>query len=108
MVAMAHRYLLITSSMYVVLALLFLLRNALQGLGVTAVPTIAGVMELVARAFVGLVLIGQVGFLGVCLSGPLAWIGALVPLAVAWLVHHRRLVRLDEAGLEPVAAGALA
>lgn len=107
-VAMAHRYLLITSSMYVVLALLFLLRNALQGLGVTAVPTIAGVMELVARAFVGLVLIGQVGFLGVCLSGPLAWIGALVPLAVAWLVHHRRLVRLDEAGLEPVAASALA
>jgi Na+-driven multidrug efflux pump len=107
-VAMAHQYLLITSSMYIVLALLFVLRNALQGLGVTAVPTIAGVMELLARAFVGLVLIGQVGFLGACLSGPLAWVGALVPLAVAWMVHRRRLIRIETAAaIQPVKIGVL-
>lgn len=96
-VAMAHRYLLINGSLYAVLALLFVCRNALQGLGITAVPTIAGVMELLARSFVGLVLVDRMGFLGACLAAPLAWVGALVPLGVAWTVHHRRLARRDDA-----------
>jgi Na+-driven multidrug efflux pump len=107
-VAMAHRYLVITSTMYVLLAPLFVLRNALQGLGATAVPTIAGVVELFARAFVGLVLIAQIGFLGGCLAGPLAWVGALVPLAVAWIIQRRRLLRIEgAAAIEPAAIGAL-
>jgi Na+-driven multidrug efflux pump len=105
---MAHRYLIITSTMFVLLALLFVLRNALQGLGATAVPTIAGIVELVARAFVGLVLIVQVGFLGGCLAGPLAWVGALVPLAVAWMVQRRRLIRIETAAtMEPAKIGVL-
>jgi putative MATE family efflux protein len=98
-VAMAHKYLLINGSLYVVLALLFVCRNALQGLGITAVPTIAGVMELLARSFVGLVLIDRLGFLGACLAAPLAWVGALVPLGVAWMIHHRRLGRREESRL---------
>jgi Na+-driven multidrug efflux pump len=107
-VAMAHQYLTTTSSMYVLLALLFVYRNALQGLGATAVPTIAGLVELFARAFVGLVLIVQVGFLGGCLASPLAWVGALVPLAAAWLVHRRRLLRVEAAyDVDPALAGAL-
>ncbi len=96
-VAMAHQYLLINGSLYGVLALLFVCRNALQGLGITSVPTIAGVMELLARSFVGLYLIDQLGFLGACLAAPLAWFGALVPLGAAWMVHHRRLAARDEA-----------
>jgi len=92
---MAHQYLTINGSLYWVLAVLFLLRNALQGLGVTAVPTIAGFMELIARSAAGLLLIGQIGFLGVCLAAPLAWFGALVPVAISWAVHRRRLVRAE-------------
>jgi putative MATE family efflux protein len=107
-VAMAHRYLVITSSMYVAVALLLVLRNALQGLGVAAVPTIAGVMELLARTFVGLVLISQIGFLGACLAGPLAWFGALAPLAVAWMIYRRRLIRIETAAaIEPTRIGVL-
>jgi putative MATE family efflux protein len=94
-VAMAHQYLVINSSLYAILAVLFVTRNALQGLGVTAVPTIAGVMELFARSFVGLVLIGQLGFLGACVAAPLAWVAALVPLGFSWVSHHRRLARLE-------------
>ena len=94
-VAMAHQYLIINGALYWVLAVLFLLRNALQGLGATAVPTIAGVMELVARSAVGLLLIGQVGFLGACLAAPLAWVGALLPVAIAWVIHRRRLIQAE-------------
>ncbi len=94
-VAMAHQYLMINGSLYWVLAVLFLLRNALQGLGVTAVPTMAGFMELIARSAVGLLLIERIGFLGACLAAPLAWVAALLPVAIAWFVHRRRLLQAE-------------
>jgi Na+-driven multidrug efflux pump len=107
-VAMAHQYLILNGSLYWVLAVLFLLRNALQGLGATVVPTIAGVMELVARSAVGLLLIGQMGFLGACLAAPLAWVGALVPVAIAWVVQRRRLIQAESrASTNPIEEGSL-
>jgi putative MATE family efflux protein len=104
-VGMAHRYLVINSSLYAVLAMLFLLRNAIQGLGSTGVPTVAGFMELVVRSAVGLFLVERIGFLGACLAAPLAWVGALLPVVVAWFVHRARLVRAEaDAGLREGAA----
>lgn len=94
-VAMAHDYLVINAVMYPVLASLFLLRNAIQGLGATGVPTLAGFMELILRAGAGVFLVGQFGFLGVALAAPLAWLGALIPVALAWFVHRRRLLRSE-------------
>jgi Na+-driven multidrug efflux pump len=106
-VAMAHQYLILNGSLYWVLAVLFLLRNALQGLGVTAVPTIAGFMELLARSAVGLLLIEHVGFLGACLAAPLAWLGALVPVAIAWVIHRRRLIRAESTSTRLIERGTL-
>jgi putative MATE family efflux protein len=99
-VEMAHYYLVISAGLYAILALLFVLRNALQGMGSATVPTIAGFMELLVRALAGLVLVAEFGFLGACLAAPLAWIGALVPLAVAWLLERRRLIA-REASIVP-------
>lgn len=101
-VAMAHQYLIINGALYWVLAVLFVLRNALQGLGATVVPTIAGVMELVARSAAGLLLIGHIGFLGACLAAPLAWIGALAPVAIAWVIHRRRLLPAERGSTDDV------
>ncbi|MBU4213173.1 MAG: MATE family efflux transporter, partial [Actinobacteria bacterium] len=72
------------------------LRNALQGLGLAAWPTVAGVFELVARTAAALLLVGPLGFVGVSLAAPLAWFGALVPLVFAWRSRRRRLLE-DEA-----------
>ena len=94
-VALTHQYLILNGSLYSVLAILFLLRNALQGLGATAVPTIAGFMELVARSAVGLLLIERIGFLGACLAAPLAWVAALLPVAISWGIHRRRMLRAE-------------
>jgi putative MATE family efflux protein len=94
-VAMAHRYLVINGALYAVLAVLFLLRNSMQGLGATTVPTIAGIAELVARAAVGLFLIDRIGFLGACVAAPLAWVAALIPLAVAWYFERRKLIERE-------------
>lgn len=81
---MVQTYFWTNSSFYFVLALLFIYRNTLQGLGKSASPTAAGIMELVSRVIVALVLVAPLGYLGVTIANPLAWIGALIPLVVAY------------------------
>lgn len=103
-VAMAHEYLMVNASFYVPLALLFVWRNGLQGMGSTRVPTMAGVVELVARGGAGLLLVGPLGFLGVALAAPLAWVGALIPVAVAWFLQRRRLVAAERTLAAPAAS----
>ena len=95
-VELAHQYLIVQGALYPLLASLFVLRYAIQGLGATAVPTIAGFMELAFRAGAGLLLVGPLGFLGVALAAPLAWLGALLPVLVSWLRRRQELLRLEQ------------
>lgn len=95
-VDMAHTYLIISGFLYSALALLFVFRNALQGMGKTAVPTMSGVMELALRMVAALVLVSHFGFLGACLAAPLAWFGALVPLWPAWAAQRRELAHMTD------------
>ncbi|MCL2316579.1 MAG: MATE family efflux transporter [Actinomycetia bacterium] len=92
---LAHEYLIIQGSTYALLAVLFTLRGTIQGMGWTAMPTLAGVMELLLRSLAGLVLVANVGFLGVCWASPLAWAGSLSVLIAAWIVLRRRLLALE-------------
>lgn len=92
-IEMGRTYLLVNGSMYWVLALLFIYRNTLQGLGHSLVPTLAGVMELLMRALAAVVLAVWWGFNGVCLANPLAWLGAALPLGIAYYATMRRLNR---------------
>jgi putative MATE family efflux protein len=101
-VAMAREYLLINGSLYAVLAILFVVRNSLQGLGDAAIPTVAGFMELGARSLVGLFLIERIGFLGACLAAPLAWVAALLPMVIAWAVHRHRLIAAETQQAPPL------
>lgn len=87
----AHVYLAINGACYVLLAILFIFRYALQGLGKSFAPTLAGVMELIMRVFASLVLTGLWGFAGACIAGPLAWLGSCVPLVAAFVATMRHL-----------------
>lgn len=84
-------YLVTTSACYIVLALLFIYRNTLQGLGQSFVPTFAGIMELVMRAIVGLCFVDTLGFWGATIASPAAWFGSCIPLAVAYYYTLRRM-----------------
>ena len=84
-------YLLLNASLYFLLALLFIFRYTLQGLGKSLFPTIAGVAELLMRTLAALVLANIWGYAGVCLSNPIAWFGALIPLTTAYVLTIRRL-----------------
>jgi putative MATE family efflux protein len=89
--SMARTYLVTCSMFYVFLALLFILRQSLIGMGDSVTPTIAGIMELVMRIFAAIVLGNAIGFTGICFSNPLAWFGALIPLAIAFFIRMKKL-----------------
>ena len=100
-VSLAQTYLNINASMYWVLALLFVFRYTLQGLGQSIVPTFAGVMELCMRALAAIVLARCLGFTGASMASPAAWIGSCVPLAIAYYFTSRKLARSMKQGFPP-------
>lgn len=82
----AHTYLKVIAVFYFALAVLFVFRNTLQGIGKTYVSMIAGVSELVGRVVAALILSKLFGFFGVCLASPLAWICADIPLLIIYYI----------------------
>lgn len=89
-------YLVIQGSCYWVLALLFIYRYTLQGLGYTFAPTFAGVMELVMRGVAAFFLVQAFQFVGASWASPLAWIGSCVPLLIAYYRVERLLLKRAE------------
>jgi putative MATE family efflux protein len=96
--SMSQAYLVINGSFYLLLSLLFIFRQSLQGLGDSLTPTIAGLMELFMRTFAAIFLGEYFGFKGICFASPLAWAGALVPLSIATIITMKRLRRQGLSG----------
>ena len=92
MLAYGQRFFNFTGPAYWLLALLFIYRYTLQGLGDSVIPTIAGIMELIMRMSAAMILSQTMGFDGPAIASPLAWFGAVVPLAIA---YHRRKHHLE-------------
>ncbi|MGO1591643.1 MAG: MATE family efflux transporter [Ancrocorticia sp.] len=99
-VSMAHEYLVVNGTMYVLLGLLFVTRSALQGLGRTLIPTLAGTFELSMRVAAAVVLGQSLGFEGIVLANPLAWMGATLLLIPSWIIAKRGLPQ--DAGIREV------
>lgn len=57
------------------MAILFLYRSTIHGLGNGVIPMISGGIELVMRVIVALVLSQIIGFTSICLASPIAWLG---------------------------------
>ena len=75
------------------LAMIFLYRNALQGLGEGLVPMLSGVIELVCR-FVAIALLQKpLGYQGICLADPAAWVGAGIPLMITYIIWKSKKIR---------------
>ncbi|WP_262315652.1 MATE family efflux transporter [Lacticaseibacillus parakribbianus] len=103
--ALAQTYFHYNASMYWLLAILFTMRNLLQGLGHTLVPTVAGFFELAMRAFAGIVLVGQFGFAGASMANPLAWIGSVCVLITMYFRTMRTIRQKEDAQRGALEAG---
>lgn len=86
----ARQYLTIASGFFLPLAMIFLYRNALQGLNEGFIPMLSGVIELVCRFAVIALVPASTGFFGVCFADPAAWVGAGIPLWITYLVWKKK------------------
>ncbi len=87
----AQIYLNAVSAFFWLLGLLFIYRNALQGLGNAKIPLLSGFIELVMRVGVAFTLSNYIGYTGICLASPIAWVGATVLLITAFYKNLKSL-----------------
>ncbi len=88
--AAAKRYILAIAQCYSLVAILFVMRNTLQGMGFTYANSIASVGEFFGRLSVAFVLTPLLGFNAVCYAGPAAWLLADIPLIIIYLKKQRQ------------------
>lgn len=87
-------YLIATAECYSLVAILFVLRNTLQGLGFTYSNMIAGAGEFFGRLAVAFIFTKIIGFNAVCYAAPAAWLLADIPLAIIYLSKHKKFKAL--------------
>ncbi len=92
-IALAQQYINAGSYFYLILSLLFVLRNALQGLGYSLTAMTAGVFELIARGIMGFGFVNTIGYAAACVANPVAWIAADIFLIPAYIIVSRKVKR---------------
>ena len=97
---MSKQYLLWQGGFYIFLAIIFVYRDALQGIGRSALTMIGGMLEVAGRVVASLVFAKHFGFAGICASNPTAWVFVDIFLVVAYVVIlHRILKKRRQLGL---------
>ena len=94
----AHLYILYTVPVYFFLSQIFIYRNACQGMGVSMIPMLSGVVELIMRSIAAIYLSVPFGYEGICMAEPISWISCAVFVFAAY--HY--FVRLLEKKYTPV------
>ncbi len=84
-------YLNISTLFYFFLAMIFVFRNTLQGMGRSMIPLAAGFVELIMRSFAAIWLAAEIGYRGIFYAGPIAWLGAGLVVTIGYWVTIRRL-----------------
>ena len=82
---LANTYIRIVSTCFIPLGLIFLYRNVLQGSGLSFLPMMGGVVELVSRSVLAFVAADLKSYVGVCMANAAAWLSAGVFLWIAYL-----------------------
>ena len=84
-------FLMITTAFYFPLALVNIIRFMIQGIGFPTFAILAGVLEMVARALAGFVLVPLFGFPAAAMGSPIAWIFADAFLIPAFFHVYKKL-----------------
>lgn len=88
-ISIACEYLNISTLFYFFLGMIFVFRNALQGMGKAIIPLIASIVELIMRSFAAIWLAAKIGYVGIFYAGPIAWLGAGIVVAVGYFLTIR-------------------
>lgn len=80
MIEAAALYLRVDSTLYVLVAVIFVLRHSLQGIGDRVTPLISSGIEMVGKFILTATLVPAAGYHGVILVEPIVWIVMIIPL----------------------------
>lgn len=92
-IEMSSHYYLVNGSFYWLLAILFVTRSTIQGLGNAKIPTLCGFAELFMRAGVAIIGVLLLNYTVIIASNPAAWIGStsiLIPTTLRMIKRFRR------------------
>ena len=90
MIQAATKYLQIDCILYVLVAIIFVQRNALQGMGDRVVPLISSGIEMLGKIILTYTLVPALGYMGVILVEPIVWIVMVIPLIIKMRKIQRR------------------
>lgn len=90
-IELAQQFINMGSMFYLILSLLFLFRNSIQGMGYSSVAMFAGVFELVARSVMGFGFVNTLGYSAACVANPVAWIAADIFLIPAYFIIIKKV-----------------
>ena len=82
-----EKYMKINTSCYVILGIVIVFRNALQGVGDKITPIVSSILELVGKFAVAKILAPRLGYFGVMISEPLVWTGMAIILAIGFFAN---------------------
>lgn len=91
MIEASSKYLRIDCILYVLVAIIFVQRNSLQGLGEKRTPLFSSGIEMVGKIILTYTLVPKMGYNGVILVEPIVWIVMIVPL----IVKMRQITRQE-------------
>lgn len=92
----ASLYLQTSVPFYLFLGQIFVYRNALQGMGISSVPLISSIIELVLRGVAAFVLAGMWGFFGICCASPICWVAACLFTTGSYFYVRRTMKRAGQ------------
>lgn len=93
-ISLASRYMRINTPFYIVLTVLVILRNSLQGLGRKAIPVASSVIECVGKAVVAFAAAPVLGYFGVMISEPIVWVFMTILLLAGYFGDKRLMETL--------------
>ena len=80
MIDAATEYLRIDSLLYVLVAIIFVQRNSMQGIGDAITPLVSSGIEMAGKIILAYTLVPALGYFGVILVEPIVWIFMIIPL----------------------------
>ena len=89
-IALSAEYLRICGAGLILLNLLFIYRNATQGMGYPLIPMLSGLAEMALRIPAIIFLLPLIGFRATAYAEIIAWIGALALNSGAYMIYFRK------------------
>ena len=91
-----YKYIVINSTLTLILAPLVLYKSSLQAVGRTFVSVLTGFIEVGCRAGASILLTAMFGFTGLCFANPAAWLGALIPIIFDYAAFVKKISKPSE------------